>query len=263
MTRRKVLLLMVLMTAGASLLQAGKSGCTAADFSGTYGFTVFGVILPGTPISGDFGRLGKVVADGNGNVMATTIADYNGNNVEEDFPGVYQVSDDCYLMWQATLPTGPLAVRFEGVIANDDKYVTLFIADPPGAVLLGKLELQKGSGCTAADLTGSYALSLSGPVEPGSPISGPFGRIGQVVFDGAGTASAVTIASYSGAVLRENFSGPYTVTDDCHLNWQTTLPPPVGIPIVVDGVISANDNHVMVMITAPPGAVILGDMIRQ
>ena len=263
MTRRKALLLTVLMTAGVSVAPAKDTGCTVADFSGTYGFTIVGVILPGTPISGDFGRLGKVVADGNGNTMATTIADYNGNNVEEDFPGVYQVSDNCYLMWQATLPTGPLAVRFEGVIASNDKEVTLFVADPPGAVLLGQLELQKSGGCTVADLTGSYAVKLSGPVEPGSPISGPFGRLGQVVFDGAGTASAVTVASYSGAILRENFSGAYTVSDDCHVNWQTTLPPPVGIPIVIDGVISADDSHLMVMITAPPGAVVMGDMIKQ
>jgi hypothetical protein len=262
MVRAKAFLLMALAGAGASLLQAKDSGCTTADFKGTFGFTVFGTILPGTPISGDFGRLGKVVADGNGNTMATTIADYNGSNVEEDFPGVYQVSDNCYLTWQATLPTGPLDVKFEGVISQD-KEVVLFIADPPGAVLLGKLELQKSGGCTVADLKGTYALKLSGPVEPGLPISGPFGRIGQMAFDGAGTASATTIVSYTGAVLRENFGGTYTVSDDCHFNLPTMLPPPVGLPIVIDGVISADDSHVMLMVTSPPGAVIVGEMTKQ
>jgi hypothetical protein len=263
MTELRVLLLITIAGAGVSALQAKDTGCTVADFSGTFGITVTGSILPGLPISGDFGRLGKVVADGAGNTVATTLANYNGNNVEEDFSGVYQVSDNCYLTWQATLPTGNLAVRFEGIIASGGTEVVLFIADPPGAILLGNLKKQKDGGCTSADLKGTYALSLSGPVEPGSPISGQFGRIGQVVFDGAGGASATTIASYGGAVLRENFGGAYTVNGDCHATWSTVLPPPIGIPITVEGVISADSTQVKLMITNPPGAVILGSLTKQ
>src|SRR5437899_2181695 len=227
MTELRALLLITIAGAGVSALQAKDSGCTVADFSGTFAITVTGSILPGLPISGDFGRLGKVVADGAGNTVATTLANYNGNNVEEDFPGVYQVSDNCYLTWQATLPTGNLAIRFEGVLTGND--AVLFVADPPGAVLVGALKKMKES-CTAADLKGTYALSLSGLVVPGSPISGPFGRIGQVVADGAGRISATTIASYTGAVLRENFDGIFTVSSDCHVTLLTQLPPPACLP---------------------------------
>ena len=107
-------------------------------------------------------------------------------------------------------------------------------------MLLGNLKKQKDGACTAADLSGTYALSLAGPVEPGLPISGQFGRVGQVVFDASGSASATTIASYGGAVLRENFSGAYTVSADCHFTWSTVLPPPVGLPITVEGAITAD-----------------------
>ena len=226
-------------------------------------------MLPGLPISGSFGRLGKVVADGAGNTVVTSIADYNGNggpdsprtaNVEEDFSGVYQVSDNCYLTWQATLPTGNLAIRFEGVLTGND--AVLFVADPPGAVLVGALKKMKES-CTAADLKGTYALSLSGLVVPGSPISGPFGRIGQVVADGAGSISATTIASYTGAVLRENFDGIFTVSSNCHVTLLTQLPPPVGLPIKIEGKISADGSEVTLMNTDPPGSVIQGSLKKQ
>jgi hypothetical protein len=263
MARLEGLAVLALVSLGVPVLQAKDTGCTVADFSGTYAISVMGLILPGLPISGDFGRLGKVVADGNGNTTAVTLADYNGNNVEEDFSGVYQVTDNCYLTWQATLPTGNLAVKFEGVIANGGNEIVLFVADPPGAVLYGSMKKQKAGGCTAADLKGTFALQLAGTVEPGLPISGPFGRVGQVVADGTGMLSATTIVSYSGAVLRENFSGPYTVSDDCHLIWQTVLPQPVGLPITVEGVVLMGDSEVTLMITAPPGAVVQGRLLKQ
>ena len=255
-----------------SALDAKESGCTEADFKGVFGITVTGTVLPGLPISGVFGRLGRVVADGAGNTSVTSLADYNGfggpnspttATVQEDFAGVYQVRDDCYLTWQATLPTGNLAIRFEGVIASDGNEVTLFVADPPGAVLVGSLKRAKEGACTVADFKGSFALQLSGTVVPGLPISGPFGRIGQVVADGAGAAAATTIASYTGAVLRENFDGPYQVSADCHVTWQTQLPPPVSLPIVIEGTILTGGSEVTIMITNPPGSVILGSLKKQ
>src|SRR2546426_6112399 len=106
MTELRALLLITIAGAGVSALQAKDSGCTVADFSGTFAITVTGSILPGLPISGDFGRLGKVVADGARNTGTPTLAHYNGEKVEEDFPRVYQVNDKWYLTLPATLPTG-------------------------------------------------------------------------------------------------------------------------------------------------------------
>src|SRR5271154_6367722 len=105
-----VLILAGLAGAGASSLQAKDTGCTTADFAGVFAMQLSGVVLPGLPISGDFARLGKVVADGLGNVTVTSIADYDGLDIPENFPGTYTVADNCAVTWNATIPTGPLPV---------------------------------------------------------------------------------------------------------------------------------------------------------
>lgn len=262
MKRHAAILMLTLSGFGANVLQARDSGCTLADFKGTYGFTVQGPIQPGLPISGAFGRLGKVIADGAGNASSQTLADYHGTYEVENLDGPYTVTDSCYVKWVTFLASVNGEVVFEGVITGSGR-VQLMVATPAGAGLIGFLEKQKGSGCKNSDLVGSYGLKLTGEVEPGLPISGPFGRGGQIRFDGSGTAVATTIASYSGFINPENFTGPYSVSDDCHLTFQATLPPPAGFPIKIEGVISTDNRHIQLMVTAPTGAVVLGDLTKQ
>jgi len=258
-----VLLAAALLRAQAPSTPVSKSsGCTAADFSGNYAFTVQGYIQPGLAISGDFGRLGRVVADGIGNANAITIADYNGVNANETLPGPYAVADNCYVYWTVPLASVSGYASFEGIISRNDGQIQVIVANPPGANLIGIME-KAPSGCNPSTLQGSYALKFSGNVEPGLPISGPFGRFGQIVFDGAGKATASTFASYNGTNNQENFSGSYTVSTACHFTLPTTIPPPFSLSIVIEGEISNDGNHVLVMITSPPGAVILGDFTKQ
>ena len=238
-------------------------GCTLADFKGTYGFTVVGPIQPGLAISGAFGRLGKVIADGAGSASSITLADYHGTYQVEELDGPYTVTDGCYLSWVTFLASVNTYVVFEGVLTGSGK-AQVMVATPPGAALIGFLEKQSADGCQQTDLSSTYSLKLTGEVEPGLPISGPFGRTGQVAFDASsGTAAATTIASYAGLINPENFTGSYTISSDCHLTFQATLPPPAGFPITLEGVISADKSHVQLMITAPTGAVVLGDMTKQ
>jgi hypothetical protein len=252
----------IVPTLTAPALMAKDTGCTNADFSGIYAFTVQGLIQPGLAISGDFGRLGHLVADGNGKATAVTIADYNGINSPETLPGPYRVSDNCYLYWTVPLPSVGGYAAFEGVISKGDGLIQVIVANPPGATLLGVMEKEPAS-CDAATLQGTYILKFAGPVEPGTPISGPFGRFGQIVFDGAGKATATTFASYNGLNDKEVLTGDYTVSAACHFRLPTTIPPPLSIPIVIEGEISNSGNHVLTLITSPPGAVIMGDFTKQ
>ena len=267
MTTRTSLVLLfaaaIVPTLTAPALMAKSTGCTNADFNGIYAFTVQGLIQPGLAISGDFGRLGHLVADGNGNATAVTIADYNGINSPETLPGPYTVSDNCYLYWTVPLASVNGYASFEGVISQNGNLIQVVVANPPGATLLGVMEKEPAT-CSNATLNGSYALKLAGPVEPGLPISGSFGRFGQIVFDGAGNATATTFASYNGLNTQEVLTGTYTITAACHFTLPTTIPPPAGpLPIVIEGEISNSGNHVLTMITSPPGAVIMGDFIKQ
>src|SRR3979411_181389 len=72
--------------------------CTNADLNGVYGMLAPGCILlaPGFPseVLGPFARVGRVVADGEGNISIANTASYNGNIITESYNGTYVVSSD-------------------------------------------------------------------------------------------------------------------------------------------------------------------------
>jgi hypothetical protein len=271
MTRRSTcfLILAGLTGLGASSLQAKDSGCTNADFAGVFSMQLSGVVLPGLPISGDFARLGTVVADGLGNTTVTSIADYDGHFSEEDFPGTYTVADNCAVTWDVTIPTGPLNPTgpldavFSGVIFNTDQNLSIYVSGPAGSIIFGSLEKQQ-TGCNLASLNGGFALDLNGHIVEGDPITGPFGRVGQIVFDGAGNAVVTnSIVSYSGAMLREIYLGTYTIDTACHMVWHSVLPYPVSLSVTIEGILSADGTHAYLLWTSPVGAVVPGEMNLQ
>src|SRR5438105_74411 len=74
-----------------------KPGCTTQQVQGTYGLLANGfVLVPGSPISGPFMRIGTFSADGKGGAVISTLAIYNGINFgPEFFSGTYSVTSDC------------------------------------------------------------------------------------------------------------------------------------------------------------------------
>ena len=263
MMRRPRTFLWAAFALACPVLLAKDSGCTAADFQGAYGLVFNGVVLPGLPISGDFARLGKVVADGQGGTTATTVADYAGINVPENFSGTYTVTNNCHLTWQATLPTGNLAVTFDGALTANGNQVNIFVSSPGGAVIQGTLERQKSGGCQTSDVTGGHALRLAGHIEFGLPLVAPNGRVGQLTFDGAGSVYINTVVSYGGAMLREQFYGTYSVDSNCHLTLQALIPWPLLYQVTYEGVLSADNSHILLMQTAPAGTVVTGELWKQ
>lgn len=257
-----ILVLMALALAACSLLQAKDSGCTLADFKGSYGFEVSGKIQPGLSISGDFGRLGKIVGNGLGTATGTTTANYHGTYQTDLLTGPYTVSPSCYFTWTVYLTSIATYASFEGTLTGTGQ-IPVIVANPPGDALTGFFEKQKEAGCTAKTLSGTYALTMTGFVEDGKSYSGPFGRGGQIVFDGSKTATATSTVSYNGSISAETLSGSYTVSDDCHLTFQTNLPAPANYATTIEGTISADSSHVLLMVTSPAGVVIMGEMEKQ
>lgn len=200
--------------------------CGNQDFRGTYGILGSGAVtVPGFPITGPFGRAGIFVADGNGNFEAHTIASYNGLFFEEPISGTYQVFQDCRIEFQV-LPFAPvgLPATFEGVIADNKHEVQFMIADPPGQTIHATLRKQSQHHCSAQNLSGGYALDLSGAyyvVENQMPVLWQFVRTGKLEADGRGSFTASTMANYNGFMITpEDIAGTYTVEMNCTVTLQ-------------------------------------------
>ncbi len=71
--------------------------CGVADFSGAYQIDLTGSRVPPLARPGLFHRSGRLVSDGQGSFTATTLANYAGYLVEEDFEGTYTMSPRCTL----------------------------------------------------------------------------------------------------------------------------------------------------------------------
>ncbi len=242
-------------------LQAKDSGCTAADFSGPYSLAMDGQNLSTAPAPGDFTRLGAILADGKGNTSGSSQASYNGNEAIESATGTYQVSDNCHIVWKTG--SGGTAYTLEGVLVLGGQKVTMMVTEPAYAVQLAVLEKQRSAVCTNADLSGSYVLTMNGHLDFAVVPTGIYARVGQLAFDGSGVAKVSMIAIYGGAILWEEYSGTYSVDSACHLTWKSVLPWPLSFGIIIEGQISADGTHILVMQTGPAGTAITGDMIKQ
>jgi hypothetical protein len=199
--------------------------CTAKDVQGTYAFQADGTVLvPGTPITGPFMRLGSFTADGAGKVMASTIAVYNGINFGlEIYGGTYTVTTDCSIEFRLFIPA-PINANavFKGTVANDGEDVMFMLMStenpqaPAITTVLGHGRRRKLTQCSVRDINGGYRVEVNGwlNLSPGGTGT-PQRVLGRVQTDGAGTLSTSFITSIGGLISEESMPGSYTVSQDC------------------------------------------------
>ena len=241
------LALLIGVTTGQKLNAA--SACSNADFQGVYGFFASGVILvaPGFPASliGPFGRVGRLVADGKGNIAVANTASYNGNIIPEAYTATYTVNTDCSVDVRPLtgLPIGPsgslvnVPFEFVGALGNNGNSVAVVLCglgpgvpcsptpQPTGNVIRVLLTRQSTSvgSCGTQSLSGGYQLDMSGSVIAGS-VPQPFARDGLLTFDGKGGLSGQTTASASGlAVTVEAITGTYSIDALCNVSISYSL----------------------------------------
>jgi hypothetical protein len=274
--------LALFLAAGIAVVQLAYAdpGCSNRDLSGVYGMFATGtiVVAPAPVPTGPFVRVGRVTADGNGNISVHNTASYDGNIVTESYPATYTVSPDCGVDIKPIVPLplgpggAPVNVPFEfiGALAADGDQAAVVVcgvgapcfAAPPGSVIRVLLNRQSNDSshaqCTARDLSGAFQLDMAGTYVTGGPAPGPFARDGVLTFDGKGAFSGHAIANYSGFVIdAEALAGTYAVDPLCNVSISYALP--AGTTHTWTGTLT-NQSSAADLIVTETGVVVAGTL---
>ena len=234
------------LTTGQGLYAA--STCGNADFQGVYGFYASGVVLvaPGFPPSliGPFARVGRLVADGKGNIAVANTASYNGTIIPESYTATYTVNSDCTTDVKPItgLPLGPggalvpVPFEFVGALGNNGNSAAMVLCGlgpgvpcsptpaPTGNVIRVILTRQTSSAipCVVSNLSGGYQLDMTGVVI-GSSMPQPIARDGLLTFDGKGGFTGQATVSTGGPVATETLTGTYSIDALCNVSMSYSL----------------------------------------
>ncbi len=251
-------------------LHAAKA-CTDHDFTGVFGFYGTGYVVksPVTILTGPFARLGRFESDGNGHLTFSSTASFNGHLIPQDFTGTYTTNPDCTLTTTVYLPDPiNLPVNFISIISDDGNENRDLFVNPPGVVVTGAARKQHMGQCSKQDLSGAYALEMSGAIlQEGSAGRIPFSALARIDADGTGNIVGKLGSNYGGLpVPQEDISGTYTVDPNCifHLTYYTAGEghgPNDGVTL--KGVFIDAGTGAFLMVLQPSTATVLGSLKLQ
>jgi len=121
------------------------------NLRGSYAFVFTGSVFLPAPYdgyNGPFVRNGRFVADGNGNLVATVVANYAGRISRDTFNGTYKVNPDGTFTYTIPnlalppLPGVPNVFTFDGVMANGGKTCKVMLS---GVSIAGEQQKNIGS----------------------------------------------------------------------------------------------------------------------
>ncbi len=115
--------------------------CGTATFKGSYGIDLGGTIAGSGAQAGRYQKVGRLVSDGAGNFTVVSVADYNGNSVEEDFNGTYHVAADCGITLSYNLSGTPITVG--GYLGGHGDVATLMVMTQGVGAISGTLKAQQ------------------------------------------------------------------------------------------------------------------------
>jgi hypothetical protein len=121
--------------------------------------------------------------------------------------------------------------------------------------------------CTTADYKGVYAFFTRGAFVQLPPqaaaIQGPFAQAGTFTADGAGNVVIESTPSFNGFIVPSSSNATYTITPECIVTYSLILPDPIPVPSTFKAMLSGNLRQNSVMITDPPGTVVVGTHAKQ
>jgi len=128
--------LMFVAFAVSSVANAQAQPCSNGTFNGNFGFTNTGTIVG----VGDFAAVGRLSADGQGNLGGSITRSVNGVIARLTFTGTYAVNVDCTGSATLTFSSGQ-AVHRDFVIVDDGREVRGVSTDS-GTVVIVNLRKQ-------------------------------------------------------------------------------------------------------------------------
>lgn len=249
--------------------------CTARDLEGAFGFFGAGSVLasPVTGLAGQFARVGRLTADGEGHLGFDSRAAFNGIVFHQDFSGTYTMNPDCTFIAKVSLPFShpsitpfTLVATFHGTVSAQGNEMYDIFADPPGVVIRGRGKKQLVSRCSDRDLSGSYQINLEGStVDLGFPL--PFAAGGVLDADGRGRISGQLTSNTGGFAVASTFTGTSTVASDCTfaLAYCTRDADGEGClkSYAIHGVFTNHGESAYVILLEPVTSVIMGELRQR
>ena len=195
----------------------GAQTCSNSSLSGTYFYILAGDIASaGTTLA--YAELGKLIADGQGNVTGQSTASIGGSLSPYSLSGNYTVQGDCTGTLALSVNSQPPSnITFE-IVDGGASAVVAFSS--PGAVTVGRA-YRTASQCGNGSLTGGYGYLFSGITNTSS---GTFlySDAGRVLADGNGGLTVKSNANLGAGATQVTGTGSYAINSDCSGTAQVT-----------------------------------------
>jgi hypothetical protein len=182
------------------------AACTAASFTGPYGFALKG--MDGSTVTA---VVGQMTSDGKGKITSGTETVSAGGAITSNalFTGTYSLSSNCIGILTVS-PSGLPTAHFKITVVSTGNQVEMVESDT-GTGVFGYALARGNSVCTLAGTKATYGFQGGGSESPS--IATAFE--GQFAFNGAGTLSGTETASAGGRVISGAIKGTYQINSDC------------------------------------------------
>lgn len=220
----KLITLSTMLLLGILLSPQARAQCTNSSLNGVLFYTLSGTIKSGT-LNVSYNELGKVTADGNGNLSGTTTTSTAGV-LATSLPvtGTYSIQANC--SGTATLTNTANTAQFTLQLVNGGA-LTLAMVTSSGSSEIADGRFFRsanatGSVCGNGTIEGAYGTLISGGTYVGT-VRTAFEVDGQLVFDGKGgftSTGVLTTGTTPGAPI--SGTGTYSVSSDCSGTLQLT-----------------------------------------
>lgn len=225
---------------GSGVTLPASATCSAATLNGVYTFNATGYLLTSNSVSGVTDGAGLLQFDGQSNLTVNVTSVTSGATSSAiTLTGSYTISSNCLGSAALTDSNSNSFVMSFSIYsvsaANTNFYATLArasnllmaggghtaygqpaAANPLAAVV--PAQPISGGTCSTSDLSGAYALTLSGRgISAAGNFTGSFQGIGTATFDGQGN---VTLAGTANTNLAQaqtfSYTGTYSVPSNCY-----------------------------------------------
>jgi hypothetical protein len=252
------------------------SGCTNGSLSGTFGMQLSGTVTPGvakgvggvaltnqgassgstssTTSPAPTASIARLFFDGAGDIAGYSAANVQGQWLQGNITGTYNVNDDCSVAF-AVMDISGNTQNLSGIVVAQGSSVLLLQTDA-GAGVSGKLQPLK-SFCQTSDLSGTFGVQYAGTVANNAA----FSSTGLLSLDGQGDVTATEWRLNGGASSQVTSTGTIAVNPDCSASL-TLISTSDGSAVNLSGLLSLDEKQIF-FVESDAGTAVTGSAIAQ